>query len=157
MIDKYDVRNNIEFLGKITEQQIIDHLLHTSIYVNPSLLDLEDKYFFNEEDFTEKFHKILFGAIYNLHALGAKEISISAIEDYLAQRPKDKSVYVAYKGAEYLQNISKNVQLAAFDYYYNRMKKMTLLRAYDNFGFDVTDIYDPNNILDIKKKQTGEP
>ena len=72
-----------------------------NIYVNPSLLDLEDKYFFNEEDFTEKFHKILFGAIYNLHALGAKEISISAIEDYLAQRAKDKSVYAAYKGAEY--------------------------------------------------------
>ena len=128
-----------------------------NIYVNPSLLDLEDKYFFNEEDFTEKFHKILFGAIYNLHALGAKEISISAIEDYLAQRPKDKSVYVAYKGAEYLQNISKNVQLAAFDYYYNRMKKMTLFRMYqDIVGMDMSWLYDVDNIMDIKKKQAQE-
>ena len=39
LIDKYNVRNNIEFLGKITEQQIIDHLLHTSIYVNPSFVE----------------------------------------------------------------------------------------------------------------------
>jgi hypothetical protein len=36
------------------------------------------------------------------------------------------------------------------------MKKMTLLRAYDSFGVDVTDIYDPDNILDTKKKQLQE-
>jgi replicative DNA helicase len=30
------------------------------------------------------------------------------------------------------------------------------LRAYDNFGFDVSDIYDPDNILDSKKKQIQE-
>ena len=39
----------------------------------------------------------------------------------------------------------------SFDYYYNRIKKMTLLRAYDNYGIDVTDIYDPDNIIDLKK------
>jgi replicative DNA helicase len=45
---------------------------------------------------------------------------------------------------------------ATFDYYYNRMKKMTLLRAYDKVGLDVSDIYDPDNILDSKKKQAQE-
>lgn len=44
----------------------------------------------------------------------------------------------------------------SFDYYYHRMKKMTLLRAYDNCGIDVSDIYDPDNILDTKKKQQQE-
>ena len=53
-----------------------------SIYKNPMLLENEN-YFFNEDDFTEEFHKILFGSIYNLHALGAKEISVNTIEDYL--------------------------------------------------------------------------
>ena len=33
---------------------------------------------------------------------------------------------------------------------------MTLLRAFDNYGIDVTDIYDPDNIVDIKKKQLQE-
>ena len=33
---------------------------------------------------------------------------------------------------------------------------MTLLRAYDNYGIDVSDIYDPDNILDVKKKQLQE-
>ena len=33
---------------------------------------------------------------------------------------------------------------------------MTLLRAFDNFGFDVSDIYDPDNITDTKKRQLQE-
>lgn len=126
------------------------------IYVNPSLLDIEDKYFFYEEDFTEEFHKILFGSIYNLHALGAKEITINAIEDYLEQRPKKLAVYKANKGQEYLQKLSQNVQLAAFDYYYKRMKKMTLMRMYQNIGMDLSWLYDVDNILDVKKKQAQE-
>ena len=126
------------------------------IYINPSLLDIEDKYFFYEEDFTEEFHKILFGSIYNLHALGAKEITINAIEDYLKQRPKKLAVYKANKGQEYLQKLSQNVQLAAFDYYYKRMKKMTLMRMYQSIGMDLSWLYDIDNILDVKKKQAQE-
>ena len=123
-----------------------------SIYQNPSLLDNEN-YFFNEEDFTEEFHKILFGSMYNLHALGAKEISVNTIEDYLQQRPKSLATYKANKGAEYLQAIANKTQLSTFDYYYQRMKKMTLLRMYQNAGMDLSWLYDLNNILDMKKKQ----
>lgn len=36
------------------------------------------------------------------------------------------------------------------------MKKMSLLRAYDKYGIDVSDIYDPDNILDTKRKQFQE-
>ena len=125
------------------------------VYQNPELLESE-KYFFDEEDFTEDFHRILFGSIFNLHQLGAKEITISAIEDYLEQRPTKLGVYNAHNGREYLQKISTNVQLATFDYYYQRMKKMTLLRGYQNIGFDCSWLYDINNIFDQKKKQAQE-
>ena len=125
------------------------------IYQNPNLLD-DEKYFFNEDDFTQEFHKILFGSIYNLHALGAKEVSINTIEDYLKDRPKSLATYKTYKGNEYLQKISENIQLSTFDYYYQRMKKMTLLRMYNHAGVDLSWLYDINNILDIKKKQAQE-
>jgi len=125
------------------------------IYQNVSLLD-DEKYFFNEDDFTEEFHKILFGSIYNLHALGAKEVNVNAIEDYLKDRPKSLAVYKSYKGAEYLQKISENIQLSTFDYYYQRVKKMTLLRMYNNAGMDLSWLYDVDNILDAKKKQVQE-
>ena len=126
-----------------------------NIYQTPTLLDNE-KYTFIEEDFTNEFHKILFGSIYNLYKLGAKQITINTIEDYLSQRPKSLAIYKSNKGAEYLQEISKNVTISTFDYYYNRMKKMTLLRMYDDIGLDLSWLYDVDNILDAKKKQAQE-
>ena len=45
---------------------------------------------------------------------------------------------------------------STFDYYYGRLKKFALLRAFDNCGIDVSDIYDMDNILDMKKKQLQE-
>lgn len=126
-----------------------------NIYNNPNLLDSE-KYKFNEEDFPLEFHKILFGSIYNLHTLGAKEININNIEDYLKNRPQALGTYKSNKGAEYLEKISSTVQLSTFDYYYNKMKKMTLLRMYDAAGMDLSWIYDVDNILDTKKKQYQE-
>ena len=127
------------------------------VFINPSLLDLEEKYKFNNEDFAQEFHRILFGSIYNLHQLGAKQISIEDIEKYLEQRPKKYAVYKVNKGSEYLENIKEMCQLAAFDYYYNRMKKMTLLRMYNkSVGMDLSWLYDPDNILDAKKKEAQE-
>ena len=126
-----------------------------SIFQNPSLLD-DIQYKFNEEDFPQDFHRIMFGSIYNLHALGAKVITINTIEDYLEQRDKKFAVYKAYNGAEWLQKCIESVSVATFDYYYKRMKKFTLLRMYDSHGVDVSSIYDANNVIDIKKKQQQE-
>ena len=127
-----------------------------NIYNNVSLLDLEE-YHFNEDDFPEQFHKILFGSIYNLHMLGAKSITLNAIEDYLTQRPNTYATYKANKGHEYLEEISQQVNAATFDYYYNRMKKFTLLRMYhEKCGMDLSNIYDVDNILNVKKKQMQE-
>lgn len=125
------------------------------VYLNNSFLDNEN-YFFHEEDFTEDFHRILFEAIINLHELGVKQIDVNSIEDYLEQRPKKKGIYIANKGPEYLENLANKTQVAAFDYYYNRMKKMTLMRSYQKIGMDLSWLYDINNILDVKKKQAQE-
>lgn len=126
------------------------------IYQNPSLLDNEN-YSFTEEDFTEDFHKVIFGSIYNLHQLGAKKIDPIVIENYLEQRPKKLAIYKTNSGEEYLQKLENTTQLAAFDYYYKRMKKMTLLRMYKELaGLNLSWLYDPDNIFDQKKKQQQE-
>ena len=125
------------------------------VYLNNSFLDREE-YFFTEEDFTEEFHRVLFEAIINLHTLGVKKIDLTSIEDYLEQRPKKKAVFLANKGPEYLQNLISKTQIAAFDYNYNRMKKMTLMRMYQGIGMDLSWLYDINNIMDVKKKQAQE-
>lgn len=127
------------------------------IYNNPKILEKKDKYTFSEFDFPEEFHKILFGAIYNLYELGSENINYNTIEDYLSSRPQLLGVYKANKGREYLIKISDSTQMASFNYYYNKMKKMSLLRLYDTkIGMDLSWLYDPSNILDVKKKQAQE-
>ena len=53
------------------------------VYNNPQLLDFTDKYNITEEDFPDNFHKIIFGTIYNLHELGASQINLLNILDFL--------------------------------------------------------------------------
>lgn len=126
------------------------------VFNNPQLLDITDKYSIVDEDFADSFHKVIFGAIYKLHELGAKTISLQNIADFLADRPKSEAVYKQNKGEEWLTRIADASMASTFDYYYGRLKKFALLRAFDNCGIDVSDIYDMDNILDMKKKQLQE-
>ena len=127
-----------------------------AIYNNPNLLDANDRYFFNEEDFVDDFHKTVFGSIYNLHQLGTKVITLEVINDYLKERPKSLATYNAFKGNDFLIKCSELVKEDAFNYYYNRLKKMTLFRAYERAGIDLSWLYNPDEIMDLKKKQKQE-
>ena len=127
-----------------------------TVFKNPQILDYTDKYTVVEDDFADEFHKVAFGAIYKIHELGADRITLENISDFLASRPKSAAVFKQQKGEEWLLKVSDTCLPEAFDYYYNRLKKFTLLRAYDNYGIDVSDIYDADNILDTKKKQIQE-
>ena len=126
------------------------------VYQNPNLID-DERYSFTSDDFTEDLHKVIFGSIYNLHNLGVERITASVIEDYLQQKPKKLSVYKTYNGSAYLEKAISICQPDAFNYYYHKMKKMTLLRMYnERAGLDLSWLYDINNIFDQKKKQRQE-
>ena len=126
------------------------------IFKNPKLLERDDKYKFNEQDFYDEFHKLVFGCMYNLWQLGAKEITLTAIEDYLTQRPKALAIYKTNKGPEFILKAAEMANVNTFDYYYNRMKKMSLLRAYEEMGMDLTWLYNPDEVMDMKRKQAQE-
>lgn len=126
------------------------------VYNTPQLLDFTDKYSIVDEDFSDPFHKTIFGAIYKIYELGANKITLESISDFLSSRPKSAAIYKQGKGEEWLLKVSEMSMPSAFDYYYGRLKKFSLLRAYDNCGIDVSDIYDADNILDTKKKQLQE-
>lgn len=126
------------------------------VYNNPQILEFEDKYTITDEDFPDDFHRTVFGAIYKIYELGAKTITLENLADFLSSRPKSAAIYKKNDGDKWLLKVADVASQLSFDFYYNRLKKMTLLRAYDNYGVDVSDIYDPDNILDIKKKQLQE-
>ena len=81
------------------------------ILKNPNILEQEEKYWFIEDDFSEDFHRIIFGTIYNLHQMGVKQITIESILDYLSSRPKNLATFEANKGVEYLLQASDIAQL----------------------------------------------
>lgn len=139
------------YVDTVSAMQVIG-----SVFQEPDLLDATDKYLITDEDFTDEFHKIIFGSIYKLYEAGAKNITIESINDFLSSRPKSEAIYKVNKGDEWLLKVSENAQIEAFDYYYSRLKKFSLLRAYDNYGIDVSDIYDIDNIFDSQKKQKQE-
>lgn len=142
-------------MGKYVDVTAITQVIG-NVFNNPSLLDQTDRYIITENDFPDRFHCVAFGAIFKIYELGAEKITIKNVSDFLAERPKSDAIFQREKGEEWLLAASQNATSDAFDYYYNRLKKMSLLRAYDNCGVDVSFIYDPDNIMDLKKKQMQE-
>lgn len=138
------------FVDKRSIMQVLGNLINY-----PKLFDRSDKYTFNLEDFGEIFYKIIFGTVNNLKAQGLDKIEILDIDNYLSTRPNTYKIFNDNKGIEYISEIVKIADLAKFDYYYNRMKKMTLLRMYITYGIDITWLYDPNS-LNIELKQNQE-
>ena len=127
-----------------------------SVFKNPGLLSQTDKYTITEEDFDSDFHKVAFGAIYKIYELGADKVTLENISDFLSTRPKSEAIFKQAKGEDWINQVAESSIPEAFDYYYNRLKKFSLLRAYDKCGIDVRFIYDPDNILDVKKRQIQE-
>ena len=141
---------NKGYLDKRSIMQVLGCLKN-----NPNLLTRTDKYEFNEDDFAEDFYVLIFGVLQNLKAQGLKNIDLLDIDNYLSSRPGAKKLYEDNKGAEYISEISKISDISKFDYYYQRLKKMTLLRMYAEYGVDINWLYNPNT-LDIQLKQRQE-
>lgn len=124
--------------------------------MNPSLLDGDGQYFYNANDFVNEFHKVIFGAVYNLYTMGAKQVTIKTIEDYLSDRPQSQAIYKSGKGAEWIARATEEASLSNFDYYYSRVKKMSLLRGYAKAGVDLSWLLDIDNLVDPEKKKAQE-
>jgi replicative DNA helicase len=92
------------------------------VYNNPSLLELTDRYIVTDEDFTDDFHRVVFGAIYKIHELGAKTITLENINDFLSSRPKSEAIYKNQDGDKWLMRVADSAQNLSFDYYYNQLK-----------------------------------
>lgn len=124
--------------------------------LNPSLLEESGQYFYSEDDFVSDFHRVVFGAAFNLYQGGSTKIRVKDMETYLEKRPESYGIYKAGRGSAWLSEVLDNADPSNFEYNYNRMKKMTLFRAYEKVGIDLKFLYDPDELFDVKKKQRQE-
>ena len=112
----------------------------------------DSRYELTNEDFPKGFHRTLFSALANLSALGTEYITLQTIEDYLSDKPQSYAEYKAGDGPRFVKSCMTNADFQNFDYYYNRIKKLTLLQAYYDAGLDVSSLYNPDE-LNVSKRE----
>lgn len=120
---------------------------------NPSLLSETDRYQLEQSDFPERFHKIIFGVINNLyHHSGIEEIGKPDIDGFLREYDVQYDVFNQNNGLEYIDKVQELSKEGNFDYYYERLKKFSLVREMKSLGFDVSEVYD-ETILNPRKSE----
>ena len=135
------------FVDKKCIQQILGCLLKA-----PQYLSEIDKYNLTTVDFPTRFERYIFGAIQGLYFNGAKKISAFDIENYLSSNEAALKCFQNNNGIEYLQDIIEFVDEDNFDYYYDKLKKINLLRDLKKMGIDISDYY----AEDLTKKNAYE-
>lgn len=107
----------------------------------PTLLSQVDKYNLTVADFTTRFERIIFSAIKGLYHNGAAHINPIDVENYLETNETAKVTFEQNNGIEYLQDAEELSEESNFDYYYNHMKKINLIRSLKKDGFNTSDYY----------------
>lgn len=113
----------------------------------------------DKKDFGTDFYKILFGAINNLAVSNVKinEITAVDIDNYLAEHVKLYKIYESENGFSFIGSAIQNANTDLFETNYSMLKKMSLLRDFNDHGFDITDIIDPaSSDLAMRQKQVEE-
>lgn len=122
---------------KSTIQQVIGGLMH-----NPSILSQTDKYNLVLSDFSNRFEMSLFYAITGLYEHGARRLAPIDISNYLESDTVRYRLFEQNNGIEYLQDAYDFSANENFGYYYNRLKKLNLLRDLQKKGIDTSEFYE---------------
>lgn len=122
---------------------------------NPKLIRM-DGVQLTDKDFEEKFYKIIFASVNNLtyDNTSIKKITAVDIDNYLAQNPQLYKIYEDNKGFDFVNSAIKECNEDLFSNNYEVIKKFSLLRDFNNQGFDVSEILNPNSLdLNVQNKQ----
>lgn len=107
----------------------------------PELLSETDKYFLEPSDFTQQLDKFIFSAIYNLYVNGAEKIHTVDVDNYLQQNSLAKQLMEKENGLSLLQDCEIESEVSNFNYYYNKLKKINLVRELQLSKDEIDEIY----------------
>ena len=127
-----------KYIDKRASCQVLGCLMKDS-----SLIKL-NKYKFNSEDFPLGLHRITYVTIHNLLLTKIENIKIADIETYLHNNNPQyyNMIFDNEKNLEWLNKIIEDANIDNFQYYYDILRKMSLMRSYLSQGIDVSDLLD---------------
>lgn len=137
----YDKRNASMVLGCLLQ--------------NPLLLSQTDTYLLTTDDFADRLHRLIFSSVFNMFYGGVEHITINEIHAYLADYPELYQTFNDLKGSDAVLLATEIAKLENFTYYYDKLKKLSLLRSLNDSGFDVSHWYIGES-YDISKRQELE-
>lgn len=113
-----------------------------NICQNPQLLR-EPEVDLTQDDFETEFHKVLFSAINNLtySDMDVKGINEIDIDNYLSEFPQLYKVWSDQEGLSYVHESIKHSNESTFKSNYERVKKFSILRTYEQQGISAADLY----------------
>lgn len=115
-----------------------------SLMQQPDLLNNIDKYCLDITDFSEPLDKYIFSAIYNLYVNGAEKIHSADIDNYLKTNSYAQELLEHENGLTFLQDCENESNIENFDFYYNNLKKINLVRELQLSKNDIDEIYCEN-------------
>lgn len=129
--------------------------LFAGLMASPDVLGNAREYKLTTDDFPESFHKIIFGAMYNLHAQGIERITRFEVDNALSEFPNQYRIYNENNGHDYLEKIEELGQPENFDLHYTRVKKYSFLRSCVSKGISISHIYD-HTLIDINESEAQQ-
>ena len=112
--------------------------------IKQPMLLLEEKYRLIKADFPEMMYEAIFVSIDYLLKNGAPEIDCMAIFNFLQGYPSYYKAVEKNGGIRYIENCENIAELGNFEYYYTKLKKLSLLNQLEEHGFPTVHIYDPS-------------
>ena len=122
---------------KNTIRQVLGGLIQ-----HPQYLSQIDKYSLTIADFSSRFERYIYSAINGLYRQGVTQIQPLDIANFLQADTIATQTFEQNNGVEYLQDIIDFSNADNFDYYYNKLKKLNLLRDLKKQGFDTSGFYE---------------
>ena len=141
----------MELTDNLAVKQIIGGLMKNTLL----LLEYTD---ITTKDFDKKLPRICFGAIDNLYKQGAKFLTVIEVENEILKI--EGAAAMEYRnggGLEFLKVCYEVAEIENFKIYYDRFKKLSLLRTLQQAHYDISYYYKPDiDILPLEEIELQE-
>lgn len=128
--------------GKLSNRLAIAQVI-AGLMQDPAKLYNREKYRLTIEDFPETLYRLIFAAVEHLAVNAMGKINQLDIDQFWREYPGQYEVFTQSGGPAYLSQALEIYDPEKFDYYYNLLKKYSLVNCLTENGIDTRDIYDP--------------
>lgn len=120
---------------------------------NPTLVFRSDIPLSKSDFSPQEFHKVLYVCINHLAKSGVTNITELEIDSFVEKYEAQKEILLDNNYYEYISTIKELANIDNFNYYYNTIRKFTLLRELKEKGHSIDKYYDETEDEDKAQKQ----